>query len=172
MITARHLQLLAHSHAEAWLVYGTDLCELVDILQEFAAQTGLVAAIGQDAVQAIIAAPFARLRALAAEQEAEQSAFDAAEDEAAWQYENDYAARLVRQWELADPRDRWRHTGEVPPPREPAPQVRKPKKGPAASTVMAFEQVVRLGDANYLAEWLLDHPEDAAALLAKLQEAA
>jgi hypothetical protein len=27
-----------------------------------------------------------------------------------------YAEQLVRQWELADPRDRWRHTGEPTPP--------------------------------------------------------
>lgn len=26
-----------------------------------------------------------------------------------------YAENLVRQWELDDPRDRWRHTGETPP---------------------------------------------------------
>jgi hypothetical protein len=29
---------------------------------------------------------------------------------------NRYVEDLVRQWELADPRDRWRHTGEAPPP--------------------------------------------------------
>lgn len=28
---------------------------------------------------------------------------------------SDYADDLVRQWELNDPRDRWRHTGEHPP---------------------------------------------------------
>lgn len=28
---------------------------------------------------------------------------------------SDYAEDLVRQWELNDPRDRWRHTGERPP---------------------------------------------------------
>ena len=27
-----------------------------------------------------------------------------------------YAEQLVRQWEIADPRDRWRHTGEKAPP--------------------------------------------------------
>ena len=27
-----------------------------------------------------------------------------------------YVEQLVRQWELADPRDRWRHTGEPTPP--------------------------------------------------------
>src|SRR5581483_740555 len=26
------------------------------------------------------------------------------------------AADLLRQWEMDDPRDRWRHTGEAPPP--------------------------------------------------------
>ena len=72
MSTPRILQLLAESHAEAWLVYGADLCDLVDVLQEFAEQTGLVAGIGQDAVQEIIAAPFAIVRA---EIEAEEATF-------------------------------------------------------------------------------------------------
>ena len=62
MITPRHLQLLARAHAEVWLVYGTELRDLVDILQAFAEQTGLVAAIGQDAVQQIIAEPFGVVR--------------------------------------------------------------------------------------------------------------
>ncbi len=64
MITPRILQLLAGAHAQAWLVYGTELRELVDILQEFAEQTGLVAAIGQDAVQQMIAEPFGIVRPL------------------------------------------------------------------------------------------------------------
>ncbi len=62
MITPLHLQLLARAHAEVWLVYGTELRDLVDILQAFAEQTGLVAAIGQDAVQQIIAEPFGVVR--------------------------------------------------------------------------------------------------------------
>jgi len=70
MSTPHLLHLLAHSHAEAWLVYDTDFCELVDILQEFAEQTGLVAQIGQDAVQEIIAAPFAIVREMIDAEEA------------------------------------------------------------------------------------------------------
>jgi hypothetical protein len=59
---SRILRRLAESSAEAWLVYGTDLVDLVDVLQEYAVDIGLVAAIGQDAVQEIIAAPFAIAR--------------------------------------------------------------------------------------------------------------
>jgi hypothetical protein len=28
---------------------------------------------------------------------------------------DDYANELMRRWEMADPRDRWRHTGQRPP---------------------------------------------------------
>jgi hypothetical protein len=73
------------------------------------------------------------------------------------------AADLVRQWELNDPRDRWRHTGERRPfvtaearPRE--------SYTPPQSTVDAFQYVLRLDDPDYLARWLADHPADAPAL--------
>jgi hypothetical protein len=73
------------------------------------------------------------------------------------------AADLVKQWELADPRDRWRHTGE-PPPKASAPNARpEPYRAPQ-STVDAFKYVVSLNDADYLARWLANHPADAPEL--------
>ncbi len=75
------------------------------------------------------------------------------------------AAVLVRRWELADPRDRWKHTGEPPPkastPREPGP---KPYRT-AQSTVDAFWYVVRNEGPEYLKAWLARHPADAPFLL-------
>src|SRR5258708_14093902 len=40
-------------------------------------------------------------------------------------------ANLVKQWELADPRDRWKHTGEAPPK---AADVPKPRARPPYNT--------------------------------------
>jgi hypothetical protein len=69
----------------------------------------------------------------------------------------------VRGWELADARDAWRHTGE-PKPITP-PERRRPRTYlPSASTVDAFWHVRRLGKADYLANWLADHPADVPAL--------
>jgi hypothetical protein len=80
------------------------------------------------------------------------------------------AADLVRQWELADPRDRWRHTGEQPPqavevPRAAAQPYRTPQ-----STIDAFWHVAGLGDVDHLARWLAQHPRDVV-VLQKLWEA-
>src|SRR5690242_6110730 len=51
------------------------LADAVDPLQKFAENSGLVAAIGQDEVQRLIAAPFARFRSIVvAEIEAEERA--------------------------------------------------------------------------------------------------
>jgi len=70
---------------------------------------------------------------------------------------------LVTQWELADPRDRWRHTGEPPPPEQEI-QVPRPY-WTAQSTVDAFfGWIVRQDDATQ-ARWLADHPMDAPYLL-------
>jgi hypothetical protein len=44
-----------------WLDFPS-IADAVDPLQQFAEESGLVASIGQDEVQAIIAAPFARFR--------------------------------------------------------------------------------------------------------------
>lgn len=79
---------------------------------------------------------------------------------------------LVRQWELADPRDRWIHTGEPPPPASvrnsdidarPASKA-KPYRTPEA-TEQAFWFVVRLDDAEHMRRWLAQHPLDASYLL-------
>ncbi|MGY3410104.1 hypothetical protein ACVWZV_006217 [Bradyrhizobium sp. GM5.1] len=95
------------------------LADAIDPLQEFAEQSGLVAAIGQDEVQRLIAAPFERLRAIvAAEIEAEIAPTLAPE------LSSDDAAQLVMSWELDDVRDKWRWTGE-PRPVQPA-QTKKP----------------------------------------------
>jgi hypothetical protein len=82
------------------------------------------------------------------------------------------AADLITQWELADPRDAWRHTGEAPPPEHirnsdigarPAPASRP--YATAQSTVDAFFYVARNHDDAYLAAWLERHPADEAFLL-------
>ena len=79
------------------------------------------------------------------------------------------AADLVAQWELADPRDAWRHTGEKRPRPEVGIPTSQPYRTPQA-TIDAFWYVVRLNDPQRLAAWLDYHPHDAAFLL-KLLEA-
>jgi hypothetical protein len=84
------------------------------------------------------------------------------------------AADFVRQWELADQRDRWKHTGERPPPAEvrnsdTAWPIKTPYRTPQA-TVDAFWYVVRLNDHRYLLWWLEQHPKDAAHLEKLLEE--
>jgi hypothetical protein len=79
---------------------------------------------------------------------------------------DELAYNLVRDWELVDPRDRWRHTAEPPPPASvrnsdisvvPAktPQYRTPQ-----STVDAFFFVLKTKDAAGIAAWLAAHPRD------------
>lgn len=111
-----------------------------DGAQHLAEAAGFVAAYGQDAVQRTIAEAFAPAPPLP----------------------SDYAARLVRDWELADPRDRWRWTGE-PPPLAPAEIVKeRPYRTPQA-TVDAFFFVAR-NEPGRLRAWLENHPRDAAFL--------
>ena len=83
---------------------------------------------------------------------------------------------IVTRWELADPRDAWRHTGEPPPPAsvrnsdisgKPA-SAAKPYRTPQA-TIDAFWYVVRLADPERLAAWLDDHPKDEFFLLNLLE---
>jgi hypothetical protein len=83
---------------------------------------------------------------------------------------------LVKEWELADPRDRWKHSGELPPPTDirngdftgPASAARRPYRTPRA-TVDAFWFVVSLCNPDRLKAWLSDHPKDAAFLLKLLE---
>ncbi len=84
-------------HAEGWISLQT----AADNLQYLAERWSLVDEFGQDTVQAIIAEPFAIVRSEAVD---EPFKFDRS------------AANIVRGWELADPRDAWKHTGETPPP--------------------------------------------------------
>jgi hypothetical protein len=75
------------------------------------------------------------------------------------------AADIVQRWEEADPRDRWKHTGE------PRPKAARDRTASATryrtpqATVDAFWYVVRLDNADYLARWLRSHQGDARALL-------
>lgn len=82
-----------------------------------------------------------------------------------------FVGGIMRQWELNDPRDRWRRSGDAPPAAHirnsdisarptATPQYRTPR-----STVEAFLYVVRLDDPEYLARWLAGHKRDAARLL-------
>lgn len=152
-------QLKTRAMIRAYLEYEWQyehLADAIDPLQEFAEQSGLVAAIGQDEVQRLIAKPFERFRAIvAAEIEAEQHV--------AADLPSDYAQRLVQDWELADPRDRWRWTGEAPPL---APELdpEQPLYRTAQATADAFWWVVREGDPDHLDRWLANHPRDAAHL--------
>ena len=82
---------------------------------------------------------------------------------------------IVKLWELADPRDAWRHTGEPPPPASVRNSdiAEKPSAPPhyrtAQATVDAFWIVVNLCDPVRLKAWLHDHPRDARHLLKLLE---
>jgi hypothetical protein len=85
-------------------------------------------------------------------------------------------ADIVRQWEMADPRDRWHHTGEAPPPERvrnsdilatPADKP-QPYRTPQA-TRDAFWYVVGLAEPERLKAWLADHPRDARYLIKLLE---
>jgi hypothetical protein len=78
---------------------------------------------------------------------------------------------IVTDWELADPRDRWRHTGEPPPTAavrnsdilaRPADRPR-PYRTPQA-TIDAFFYVLKTKDAAGIASWLAAHPQDERQL--------
>jgi hypothetical protein len=80
-------------------------------------------------------------------------------------------AAIVREMEMADPRDRWRHTGEPRPLPPEAHSGQMPQHGrPPQSTIDAFWFVVSLCDPAHLKAWLADHPRDTPHLL-KLLEA-
>jgi hypothetical protein len=87
-----------------------------------------------------------------------------------------FAGDLVRQWELVDARDAWRHTGEPPPPAsvrnsdiaaKPASAPRPYR--PAQSTIDAFRYLAAAGDVERLRVWLADRPKDAPYLLSLLE---
>lgn len=142
-------QLLADGSLQVW--------EAVDELQAVAWSSGLVAELGQDAVQRIMGEAIAAA-SLVPELDADELA-EACEAEIMLR-----AADLVQQWELADPRDRWRHTGERKPVARPEPAARREPYRPAQSTIDAFWHVHRHESPDYLARWLADHPADAPEL--------
>ncbi|TYO64634.1 hypothetical protein FXV83_20770 [Bradyrhizobium hipponense] len=138
------------------------LADAVDPLQQFAEESGLVAACGQDHVQRLIAKPFERFRAIVAAQVADELAGTEVEPE----IPSDYASQLVMQWELADPRDRWRWTGELPPMKA---AIEKASYRTPQSTIDDFYIVMSEGNPELLAAWLRGHPDDAPALLEMLE---
>jgi hypothetical protein len=144
---------------EGWILLQT----AVDNLQYLAERWFLVDEHGQDAIQDCIASPFAQLGA------------GTPHDQCMPGPEPDSGADdIVRRLEMADHRDRWKHTGESPP----SPEVRNGPM-PAAvskgyctpqSTIGAFWFVVGLDDPERLEAWLLARPKDAPTLF-KLMEA-
>ena len=83
---------------------------------------------------------------------------------------------IVLLWELADPRDAWRHTGEAPPLASvrnadisPSTQAAPAHYRKSQATRDAFWFVVNLCDAARLNAWLHDHPRDARHLLKLLE---
>lgn len=149
--------------SRAHLLIGGSLLlhEAVDELQAIAEHSGLIDAIGQDAAQDIMGEAFAMADLIP----------DAHDDELAEACEQEImlrAADLVAQWEIADPRDRWRHTGEPRPIVRPAPPRREPYRTPQ-STVDAFLYVAALDYVAHLKAWLDDHRKDAPILLKLLE---
>jgi hypothetical protein len=83
---------------------------------------------------------------------------------------------LVTLWELVDPRDAWRHTGESAPQASarnsdisPAPATAPAHYRTPQATADAFWFVVNLCDPARLKAWLHDHPRDARHLLKLLE---
>jgi hypothetical protein len=83
---------------------------------------------------------------------------------------------IVTCWELADPRDAWRHTGEAAPPASvrnsdisPSPPAAPAHYRTPQATRDAFFYVVGLCDPERLRAWLQDHPRDARHLLKLLE---
>jgi hypothetical protein len=126
------------------------LHEAVDELQGYAKLSGLIDRIGQDAVQETMGIAFMAAEMAPDELAIEREIFLGAGD-------------LVRRWELADPRDRWKWTGEPPPTNgvseTPLPARTRSYRTPQ-STIDAFFFVVRTKDAAGIAEWLARHPRD------------
>jgi hypothetical protein len=125
------------------------LHEAVDECHGYAALSGLIDRVGQDSVQHLMAMAFAATDLFP---NIEQVDFEVGD--------------IVRRWELADSRDRWRHTGEAPPKNCSSSELffrSQPYSTPQA-TVDAFWYVVRLDDRDQLARWLANHPTDAPYL--------
>lgn len=130
---------LCDNRADLYVEGVLDLHEAVDECHGYAKLSGLNRRIGRDTVQHIMAVAFGAPSIV--------------------------PDIVVRRWELADPRDRWKWTGEAPPPAEIGAKPATPRpRQPAQSTIDAFWLVVRQGDADRLRQWLARHPADAATL--------
>lgn len=156
MTAASPIQILtaaAEKRALQCIVGEGDLQAAVDGLQYYAERAGPLAELGQDRVQDIMAAAFIWAREFV-ETDGEDEPGD-----------------LVTNWELADPRDAWRHTGETPPPTSvrnsdlsgPRVDGPSPQRIPQA-TIDAFNLVAGRGNRAGLAMWLRDHPDVAREL--------
>ncbi|MDA9415705.1 hypothetical protein XH81_12755 [Bradyrhizobium sp. CCBAU 25360] len=120
----------------------------VDNLQLLAECAGYVDDLGQDEVQRLMGEAFAPIEDLP----------------------SDYASQLLMQWELADPRDRWRWTGELPPVQQVS-TIEKTPYRTAQSTIDAFHVVLSAGDPDRIANWLHNHQADAPALFKSVEAA-
>jgi hypothetical protein len=123
--------------------------DAVDELQVYAEQSGLIDRIGQDEAQRLMREAFAAVDLLRDDEAFEREIFLR-------------TAELVERWEIADPRDRWQHTGEAPPKVSAAPPRGEPYR-PAESTIAAFWYVATR-EPEKLKAWLARHPDDAPAL--------
>ena len=154
---------LCASRAQLLAAGNLLVCEAVDELQAVAEHTGLIDAIGQDAVQTLMGEAIAAASLVPEFDELDEL------DEALEREIMLRAADLVRQWELDDPRDRWRHTGEPRPATPAAPTPRREPYAPPQSTLDAFQCVAASGGVARLKAWLADHPKDAPILLELLE---
>lgn len=136
--------------------YAEGLHEAVDELQRYANDSGLVAAFGQEFCQTIIAGPFARLRAMAHQDEPAEIGTDeepVSEPDDFTEFDRAEIARRIERWEAND--------AQRSGPREAmAPRQYRP----AVSTIQAFWFVVRTKDADGITQWLAEHPLDAPHL--------
>jgi hypothetical protein len=86
----------------------------------------------------------------------------------------EHAEVLVEQWELADPRDNWKHTGAPRPSHDirngalQAPRSWTPYS-PPGPVIAEFWEVIGRADPDAFKAWLLNHPQDAPGLLKLLE---
>jgi hypothetical protein len=156
---------ICEAKAYLWLRNQIELPDAVDQLQEYAKRTGLIAAIGQDAVQALMGKPFALVQGPAdpalqqLTDELRRNVFAALRERFVPdrirheldEYDRLEIARRIERWEAAD--------AERP----------KPYRTPPA-TIDEFWHIVRLDDPPRLLRWLHQHPKDAAYLEQLLEE--
>jgi hypothetical protein len=143
------------------------LQDAVDVLQYDAEASGLVAELGQDAVQAIMSAAFAAVRDDLPTAEPSSSAEGAWNApgwrEAARDYHQarDGRVSIVEPGELPDKWDEL-SAGAL------WDELNSPKRhGVASSTLLAAEHLVRLNDPKQLEAWLLRHsPAERAEIVA------